>query len=236
MSGHSKWSTIKRQKAANDAVKGKVFGKLVKGISVAVKTGGGADPDTNPKLRMAIEAAKAANMPKDKIYHAINKASQEGENLEEILYEGFGPFGVGILIEAATDNRNRTGREIKNILDKSGGSLGQPGSVSHGFVSKGLIVVKKDLNNSEEQILKLIDVGVDDFLEEAEEIEIYTQISNLWDLYEKIEKNSFEILKSELTKVPTMNVSLDDNQKEAIFDLLLSLEEHDVVQNVYTNV
>lgn len=234
MSGHSKWSTIKRQKAANDSVKGKVFGKLVKGISVAVKTGGGSDPNMNPKLRMAIDAAKAFNMPKENIDRAINKASSENENIEEILYEGFGPFGVGILIEAATDNRNRTGREIKNLLDKSGGSLGQPGSVSHGFSVKGLITIKKEAN-FEDQLLKLIDLGINDFDEADDAIEIYTNPTDLWALRTKIEESGVAVLKSELVKIPAVYTQISEDQKEAILNLLSALDEHDDVQNVYTN-
>lgn len=142
MSGHSKWSTIKRQKAVTDQARGKIFSKLSKAISVAVKTGGSDNPDFNPKLRVAVETAKASNMPKSNIDRAIQRASEVGD-LTEVLYEGFGPYGVGVVVEATTDNKNRTSQEIKTIFDRSGGNLGGPGSVMFNFVKKGMIIIKR---------------------------------------------------------------------------------------------
>ncbi len=153
MSGHSHYATIKRQKGMKDAAKGKVFSKMGRAITIAVKSGGGiSDPNANYKLRMAVDAARAVNMPKENIERAISKAAGHSQSLDEIIYEGFGPGGVGIIVEAATDNRNRTAQEIKNIFERGGGNLGGPGSVAFNFDPKGLIVVKKG-EASEPQML-----------------------------------------------------------------------------------
>lgn len=142
MSGHSKWSTIKRKKETSDAARGKLFSKLSRAISIAVKTGGGPDPSSNSKLKVAIDAAKSANMPKINTERAISRGGGK-DNLEEITYEGFGPLSIGVLVEVTTDNRNRSGQDIKVLFEKGGGRLGGPGSVSHNFESKGLLLVKK---------------------------------------------------------------------------------------------
>ncbi len=234
MSGHSKWSTIKRQKAINDQARGKVFSKLAKAISIAVKTGGGGNPDANAKLRMAIETAKSENMPKINIDRAIEKASTQGENLEEIIYEGFGLNGVGILVEAATDNRNRTAQEIKGIFERGGGTMAGPGSVLFNFEHKGEIGVRTADVNAD--MLKVIDLGVEDVEENDHELSIYVNAQATHETVEKLESSGFVILSSKLIQKPK-NIVIITQQKEAtkLLALLENLEDSDDVQNVYTN-
>ncbi len=235
VSGHSKWSTIKRQKEANDQVKGKVFSKLVSSIAVAVKTGGGADPEANYKLRIAIDTAKAANMPKQNIERAIQKASSEGGALEEVQYEGFGPAGVGILVEAATDNRNRTGAEIKNIFEKRGGSFGSPGSVAFNFEKQGLLLLQKG-EQVEEQMLTLMDFDLLDLKETDDGIEAYVAANKLYDAKVKLENAGFIIKTTELVQIPKTMVEIQDPATEQkVINLLEALEDHDDVQKVFVN-
>lgn len=234
MSGHSKWATIKRQKGVNDAARGKLFSKLSKAISLAAKSG--PDPESNARLRVVVEQARNFNMPKDNIERAILKGSRSDVQLEEVTYEGFGPGGIGVIVEAATDNRNRTGSEIKNIFDKAGGSLGGPGSVSFNFSPRGIIVVQKG-ENSEEEILNLIDVGVEDVEESPEGLEVYVAPSEVGVTKDKIEKLGYKILSIDLVRKPKSYLFLEgkDDVKRAI-GLLEGLEELDDVQKVYTNL
>lgn len=234
MSGHSKWSTIKHKKAANDAAKGKIFSTLSKAITIAAKTGGGVDPDSNYKLRVVIDQARAENMPKHNIDRALSKAISSDENLEEITYEGFGPKGAGLLIEVVTDNKNRTVQEIKNILERGGGSLGGPGSVSFNFDSKSMIVIKKQAN-FDDQILSLIDAGVEDYEESNGAVAIYADSKSLFDLQEKMKKAGFEILESSLIKKPKNFLQLEKSDSDKMLALIETLEEHEDVQSVYTN-
>ncbi len=234
MSGHSKWSTIKRQKETKDQARGKIFSKLAKSIVVAVKAGGSSNPETNYKLRMAIETARAANMPKDNIERAISRAASEPANIEEITYEGFGPGGIGIIVEVATDNRNRTGQEIKNIFEKQRGSFA-PGALAHNFEPKGFLLVEKK-SPIDEQILALIDLGVEGVEEGEDGIEIYTSPQELFDKKNLIEKQGFKVLESSLTKKPKTFVLIKDPQtSQRVEALLHGLEEHEDVENVYTN-
>ncbi len=236
MSGHSHYATIKRQKGLKDAVKGKVFSKLGRAISIAVKTGGGPDPNANYKLRMAVDAARAENMPKDNIERAINKAAGEAGNMEEITYEGFGPGGVGVLVDAATDNRNRSAQEIKNIFDRAGGNMGGPGSVSFNFEAKGLIIVKKS-ENADEQMLTLIDLGVEDIQEIEDGLELYVPSEKVAEIRDILVSKGFDVVSMELTKRPKTHISVSDvNQAEKIMKLLDSLEEYEDVQKVYANL
>lgn len=232
MSGHSKWSTIKRAKAVNDNARGKVFSKLVRGITMAVKTGG-PDPVSNYRLRVAIEAARAENMPKETIERAISR-SEEGSALEEIVYEGFGPNGVGLLVYITTDNRNRTAQEIKNAFEKGGGSLGSPGSVSFNFESKGYLLVEKSVDIST-QMLSLIDLGVEDMEEAGEGIEAYTNSHELFSVKEKVEKAGFKVLAAELIQKPKSQVPVDKKVEDKLLELISSLESHDDVQKVFDN-
>ena len=234
MSGHSHYATIKRQKESNDAAKGKIFSKMARIIAIAAKTGGGADPESNYKLRMAIEQARAQNMPKVNIDRAIQKA-QGGGDLTEVTYEGYGPDGIAILVDAATDNRNRTAQEIKNIFERVGGSLAGPGSVSYNFDSKGVIVVKKE-TDTEEQMLRLIDMGVEDLEETRDAIEVYTAPDKAGEIRDQLRDNGFEVLSFNLVKKPKTYVMVDNPQKATkVMNFLESLDEHEDVQGVYSN-
>ncbi|OGM18482.1 hypothetical protein A2686_02650 [Candidatus Woesebacteria bacterium RIFCSPHIGHO2_01_FULL_38_10] len=235
MSGHSKWSTIKRQKGVRDIERGKVFSKLARAISIAVRAGKSSDPSANPKLRVAIEHARALNMPKDNIQRAISRGSGERKEFEEISYEGFGPSGVAVIVEAATDNRNRTGQEIKNIFERVGGNLVGPAAVSFNFEPRGLIVVKKE-KDSEEQMLKLIDAQVEDIDETGDALEIYVSPGNLADSCNTLKNLGFSIISSELVKKPKNLQTIEDRKTaEKLLNFLDSLENHEDVQKVYAN-
>ncbi len=235
MSGHSHFATIKRTKEANDAKKGKVFSKYAREIAIAVKTGGGTDPEFNYKLRMIIDKARSFNMPKDNIERAIQQAQGKQDNLEIVNYEGFGPCGVAVIVEAATDNRNRTAQEIKNIFEKAGGNLGGPGSVSFNFDSKGLLVVDKE-DNFEEQMLKLIDCGAEDVEEVGAEVEVYTSPDKLKDVRDRMEKSGFLIRSAELYMKPkTLQQINDPKDASKILSFVEQLGNDDDVQNVYAN-
>lgn len=233
MSGHSKWSTIKRQKGLNDKARGQTFSKLSRAITIAVKTGGGPNPDSNYRLRIAIDAARAENMPKDTIDRAINKASGS-ENVEEVTYEGFGPGGVALIIQAATDNRNRTSQEIKTILERGGGSMGQPGSVSFNFDPQGFLLVQK-AEDVEEQMLSLIDLGVDDMKETDEGLEVYVAPQELFESKKKIEEAGYSIKVAELIQKPKMYVDLDEAKAEKLYELLEKLDDLEDVQKIFEN-
>lgn len=232
MSGHSKWATIKRAKAANDTTRGKIFSKLVRGIALAAKAGG-PDPSSNYKLRAAIEAARAENMPKETIERAITKGSETAP-LEEIVYEGFGPGGVGVLVYAATDNRNRTAQEVKNVFERAGGSLGSPGSVSFNFEPKGFLLVEKSADTSA-QMLSLIDVGVEEIEETPEGIEAYVDSNDLFEAKSKIEDLGYKVITAELIQKPKTRIPIDSKAQEALLALVEELEAHDDVQKVFDN-
>lgn len=235
MSGHSHYATIKRQKETKDAARGNLFSKLSKMIQIAIKTGGGPVPESNFKLRVAIEKAKSFNMPKDNIERILKSAQSKMESIEEVVYEGFGPCGVAVIVETATDNRNRTGQEIKNIFERVGGSLGGPGSVSYNFENKGYLLIKK-MDNTEDQTLSLIDMGVDDVEETDEGIEVYTQPEKLKEVRENVETAGMEILKTELRMEPKNYIELSKPEdSEKITKFLDTLEEHDDVQRVFSN-
>ena len=236
MSGHSHYATIHRAKEANDAQKGKAFSKIAREIAIAVRLGGGSDPDSNSKLRVAMEHARGVNMPKDNVERAISKASSTAENLEQVIYEGFGPSGVGIMVDTTTDNRNRTGQEIKNILERSGGNMAGPGSVSFNFEPRGLIVVKKDAD-VQEQMLKLIDAGVDDLDETSDGVEVYVSGEMLSSIRTELETKGFTVLSAELIQRPKNFIIIEDEGVASrLLNLLDKLEEHDDVQRVYANL
>lgn len=235
MSGHSKWSTIKRKKQAEDIARGKLFSKLSKAISVAVKSGGSDDPEINPKLRVAIDQAKAANMPKDNIERAISKGSGAGEDLSEVVYEGYGPGGVAIIVETATDNRNRTAQEIKSFFERGGGSLAGPGAVSYNFERKGLILVKK-MKDVEEQMLDIIDTGVEDVEETQDGIEAYVEADETSKHASVLKEKGHEIKEIDLVQRPKVVKRIDDARKaEKMLKFLDNLENHDDVQKVFAN-
>jgi len=238
MSGHSKWSTIKRQKEANDAKRGQIFTKLAKAITIAVRSGGGiADPEKNFKLRLSIEKARSLNMPKENIQRAIDRGSgtKGGVDWSEVVYEGYGPEGIAVIVEAATDNRNRTGAEIKNIFERAGGSLAGPGAVSFQFKKVGLLTVTKK-DNVDEQILSLIDLGAQDVEEGIDMIEVYTNPEELKEIKNRFEEKDFEVLEAELIMKSVNDVSIDEASKAAkVLKFIELLEDHDDVQKVYSN-
>lgn len=235
MSGHSKWSTIKRQKEATDIKRGKIFSKLAKAITITAREG--ADANTNFKLRLEIERAKQVNMPKENIKRAIDKASGgtgEGQ-LEEVIYEGYGPGGIAVIAEAATDNRNRTTAEIKKMFERGGGSLGGPGSVGYQFKPMGLITVQKGAK-PDEQILKIIDLEVEEVEEAADALEVYVQSQNLGKVKESLDQGGFKVLNVELAKQPENEVQINDPEKAVkILKFMDSLQEHDDIQKIYAN-
>lgn len=237
MSGHSKWSTIKRKKGANDAKRGKIFSKLIKEITVAARQGGG-DPDGNPRLRSAIAIAKTENMPKDNIARAIAKGSGggDGDTYEEILYEGYGPGGVAILVECMTDNRNRTVADIRHYFAKSNGNLGENGCVAWMFDKKGQILVERSTISEEELMDKAIEAGAEDIIEEENEYQILTGVEDFNDVRDTLEEQGVQLLEASISMIPknTIDVS-QENIASSLLKLLENLEDHDDVQKVHAN-
>lgn len=238
MSGHSKWATIKRKKAKVDAQRGKVFTRLAKEIIVAARQGG-PDPEGNARLKTAIMRAKEANIPNDNIMRAIQKGAGEtgGANYEEIIYEGYGPGGVAVMLEIMTDNRNRTAGEIRFIFSKNGGNLGETGCVAWMFNEKGIIVVEKADNKLDEDeiMLNAIDAGAQDFNTEDDLYEIVCDPADLQPVRESLEKAGIKIASAEVTMAPQTTVNLEGNKAEQMMRLMEALEDHDDVQNVYAN-
>lgn len=241
MSGHSKWSTIKRQKGANDAKRGQAFTKLSMAITLAVKEGGGiADPASNFKLRLAIDAAKTANMPKDTIDRAVARASgKDASEMSEVVYEGFGPGGFSVIAEAITDNKQRTTPEIKSTFDKNGGTLGVVGSVSYQFEKKGQIVVKKGSMSFDEIFLVGVEAGADDVEDsvEGDEIVIYTSSDMVGSVRDALTNQGLDIVSAELIMKPIVNKVIEgDTEAEKAVSFLEKLEEHPDVQRVFANI
>jgi YebC/PmpR family DNA-binding regulatory protein len=236
MAGHSHWAQIKRKKAAQDAKRGQLFTKLIREIIVAVKTGGSGDPELNPRLRAAIQAAKAANMPKENIERAIKKALglEEGTQYEEAFFEGYGPGGVAILISAITDNRKRTVSELRHLFNKYGGNLAEPGAVSYLFEQKGLIVVPK---KEEEKVLEIaIEKGAEDTKEYESEIEVITDPSQFEEIKKALEDAGVEIISAKVTMVPKTIVPVEDEATaNNLLKLMEALDDLDDVQQVYAN-
>jgi len=235
MSGHSHYATIKRQKETKDTARGNLFSKLARAITIAAKAGGGPDPDSNFKLRVAMDAGRAANMPKENIERAISKALGP-ETIEEVTYEGYGPFGVAVVVEAATDNRNRTGQEIKNIFERGGGSLAGPGAVSFNFEQKGILLVEKSVD-PQSQMLSLIDMGVEDVEETTDAIEVYVAPDKLAQTRQKLLDAGLKVTSAELYLKPK-NLQLVTDPKAAarVLSFLDSLEDLEDVQKVHANV
>ena len=236
MSGHSKWHNIQAKKGKADAPRGKAFTKLGRELLIAVKEGG-PDPAGNSKLKNVIAKCKAANMPNDTINNAIKKASTSNENYEEIVYEGYGPNGVAVIVEAATDNKNRTAADVRHVFDKAGGNLGTTGCVSYMFNKKGVIIIEKDSTEMEEDELMMLalDAGAEDFKSEEEIYEIITEPSDFDTVREKLEESGLEFLEASVQMVPTTTVSLDEKGVEKMERLLERLDELDDVSNVYHN-
>jgi YebC/PmpR family DNA-binding regulatory protein len=236
MSGHSKWSQIKRKKGAADAKRGQVFTKLIKEITVAARFGGG-DPEGNARLRTAIAAAKAENMPKDNIERAIKKGTGEleGVTYEEFPYEGYGPGGAAVLVEVLTDNKNRTTAEIRHIFSRSGGNLGEAGSVAWMFHKKGYIVIDKAAIDEDKLMEVTLDAGAEDIEASDKEYEVTTDPQKLAAVKKALEKARIKYQVAELTMYPQSTIALDGKHAEQMLRLMEQLEEHDDVQKVYSN-
>ncbi|KAB0665775.1 YebC/PmpR family DNA-binding transcriptional regulator [Oryzomonas japonica] len=235
MSGHNKWSTIKHKKGAADAKRGKVFTKLIKEISVAAKLGGG-DPNGNPRLRTAVDKAKAENMPKDNIDRAIKKGTggMEGVTYEEIVYEGYGPGGAAVLVEVLTDNRNRSVSDIRSIFTKNNGNMGEAGCVAWMFSKKGLIVYDNSVD-FEQLFEAAIEAGAEDVAEQDDQIEVTTEPGSFIEVREALAAKGFKMVSAEITMIPQTQVELEGRHAETMLKLMDKLEDNDDVQNVYAN-
>jgi YebC/PmpR family DNA-binding regulatory protein len=237
VSGHSKWSTIKRKKGANDAKRGKIFTKLIKEITVAAKMGGG-DPDGNPRLRSAVTAAKSENMPKDNIERAIKKGigDLDGAVYEEILYEGYGPGGVAVLVETMTDNKNRTVADIRHYFAKSNGNLGESGCVAWMFDKRGVIEVDAEGVDEEELMDMAIEAGAEDVVEDETTFQILTAPEDFSEVVDSLEKSGVKTVEASISMVPKNTVDVtEDNVANSLIKLLDNLEDHDDVQKVHAN-
>ena len=234
MSGHSKWSTIKRKKGAADAKRGVVFTRMSKDITMAARDGGG-DPDMNPSLRLAIKKAKISNMPAANIDRAIKKGTGDlpGMVFEDFIYEGYGPNGIAILIEVLTDNKNRTFPEIKSIMSKNGGNIGESGCVNWMFEKKGIITIARELLG-EEKVLEILDMGVEDINEEEESYEIITSPENFGDISKKIEEQNIDF-DGQISLIPNNVVEVSEDSANKIIKLLELIEEQEDVQKVHSN-
>lgn len=236
MSGHSKWHTIKHKKGAADAKRGRLFTKLIKEITVAARLGGG-DPDGNPRLRTVILAARAANMPKDNIDKAVKKGTGElpGVSYEEVAYEGYGPGGVALYVQALTDNRNRTLPEIRHLFSKFGGNLGESNCVSWMFEKKGYLVVPKG-KGSEEQLLEVVlEAGGDDVRDDGESWEVLTPPDRLEAVREALQARGISVTTSEVSMVPKTTVKVTGKKVPQLLTMIDAIEDHDDVQNVWAN-
>lgn len=237
MSGHSKWSTIKRKKGAADAKRGKIFTKLIKEITLAARLGGG-DPEGNPRLRAAILEAKNENMPKDNIDRAIKKgvgAAEGGVNYEELTYEGYGPGGVAVLVEVMTDNKQRTVAEIRHIFSKSGGNLGENGCVAWIFEKKGMILI--DAQTVEEDMLMemVLEADAEDVQHDGDEFVVVTSVAGFETIKDVLAKEKISFSEAKITMIPQNEVKLDAGKAEQLFRMMEKLEDNDDVQNVYAN-
>ena len=236
MAGHSKWANIKRRKGAQDAVRGKLFTKLIKEIMVAAKMGGG-DLDANPRLRLAVDKAKSNSMPRKNIEKAIAKASGElgGENYETLMYEGYGPAGVAVLVECLTDNRNRTSSDVKHAFSKAGGNLGAPGSVAYQFSKKGVFTVSK-VSADEDTIMMAVLEGGGDDVEDADEEWVVTCEANAYqDCRQALMDIDCDVVRGEITQIPDNEVVVSESDAAKVVRLLDHLDDLDDVQETYTN-
>jgi YebC/PmpR family DNA-binding regulatory protein len=236
MSGHSKWSSIKHKKGAADARRGKLFTKLARAITVAARDGGG-NPDANPALGMAVQKARDASMPKDNIQRAIDRGTGEGagaEAIESAVYEGYGPGGAAILVEALTDNRNRTGAEIRHAFEKHGGRLGEPGSVSWQFEKRGVILVDGE-RYGEDDLIPAIDAGAEDVVEDGDLLKVLTAPSDLTAVRAALEQAGVEVQSAEVSMEPKSTVAVGEGEAPALLRLMDALEEHDDVEAVHAN-
>jgi YebC/PmpR family DNA-binding regulatory protein len=236
MSGHSKWHTIKHKKAAADSKRGRVFTKLLKEITVAARIGGG-NPDGNPRLRTVLLAARAANMPKDNIEKAVKKGTGElpGVSYEEVTYEGYGPGGVAIYMQALTDNRNRTLPEIRHLFSKYGGNLGESNCVSWMFEKKGYIVLPKGKGSEEDLLEVVLNAGGDDVRDDGESWEVLTPPEKLEMVKEALTSRGLAVSSAEVSMVPKTSVKIEGRKAQQLLSMVEALEDHDDVQNVWAN-
>ncbi len=237
MSGHSKWHSIKHKKGALDAKRGKIFTKMIKEITVATRTGGSGDVDANARLRKAVSDAKAANMPNDTIDRAIKRGMGEGEgaNYDEVTYEGYGPNGVAVMVEAMTDNRNRTVAEIRHIFSKNGGNMGESGSVGWMFDKKGYIVVDKVAKSEEDLFEIAVGAGADDMQDEGDVFEILTAVENFDTVLDAVKAAGIEPQAAEISQIPQNYIKLEGQDAKTMLKLYDALEDNDDVQKVYAN-
>lgn len=237
MSGHSKWASIKHKKAATDAKRGKLFTKLIKEITVAARHGGG-NPDANPRLRVAIQRAKDANMPQDNIDRAVKKGTGElpGVTYEEVAYEGYGPKGIAIMIEALTDNKNRTTSEVRNLFTKKNGNMAGSGSVSWMFEKKGYFLIKKGQVSEDKLMSIALEAGAEDMTDEGDSFAIKTQPHDFEKVKQALGEKEVKTEAAELTMIPKSTIKVTEKSvAEQVLALMESLEDHDDVQNVYAN-
>jgi YebC/PmpR family DNA-binding regulatory protein len=236
MSGHSKWHTIKHKKGALDAKRGKLFTKLIREMTIAARIGGG-DPDANPRLRTAVDKAKASNMPSDNITRAIKKGTGEleGTTYEELLLEGYGPGGVAILVEGSTDNRNRTVSEIRHLFTKNGGNLGGAGSVAYMFKPKGVIAIAADKTTEEKLMEIALEAGAEDIESESQGFTVYTTQHDFEAVRDAIKKAGIEPDEAEVKKLADNNIALEGAKAQQLLKLVEALDDHDDVQNVWDN-
>lgn len=239
MSGHSKWSQIKRQKGVADVKRGATFTKVASAITVAVREGGGGDPASNFKLRLVMDQARAVNMPKDNIQRAVDRGlgkGTEGVQLSSVTYEGYGPGKVALMIEAVTDNKNRTTPEVKSVLEKSGGSFVTPGTVSWMFSDSGLIAISKNGKSFDELFEAAVEAGADDVEDSGDSIEVYTKPNELDKVKNALSERGLAIQNAELAKRPTTTVEINDAEvQRKLFDVMERLEDLDDVQKVWSN-
>lgn len=236
MSGHSKWSTIKRKKGAADAQRGKVFTKLIKEVTVAARLGGG-DINGNPRLRSAVAAAKTANMPNTNVERAIKKGTGEleGVEYEEVCYEGYGPGGVAILVETVTDNRNRTVSEVRNLFSKYNGNMGETGCVSWMFTKLGVVIIPREGVDEDRLMEQALEIGAEDIKTEEDVFEVRCSPNDVEDVSEALKKAGFSVESAEISMLPQTTVKLEGRNAEVMMRLLGLLEDHDDVQNVWAN-
>jgi YebC/PmpR family DNA-binding regulatory protein len=237
MSGHSKWHSIRHKKGITDAKRGKIFTKIIKEVVVAARLGGD-DLEANPRLRTAVLKAKGANMPKDNIERAIKKGAGGGDGTEytELMYEAYGPGGVGLLIEVLTDNRNRSAAEIRNLLQKAGGNLGESGSVAYLFSRKGVIGFDSERYNEDQVMEVALEAGAEDVATDGDTIEVLTEQADFHEALKAIEESGLEHTIAELAWLPGLNVNVDESKVESALRLIEALEDHEDVQQVSTNM
>ncbi len=237
MAGHSKWKNIQNRKGAQDAKRGKIFQKMSREIYVAAKSGGD-DPDINPALRLAIDKAKGVNVPNDVIQRAMDKATGSGadENYEEVIYEGYGPAGVAVLVYTLTENRNRTGPNMRVAFNKNHGSLGETGSVNYLFERKGRLFIERTAETDEDAVMMAaLEAGADDIVSTADGFEILTEPSEFLNVKEALKAENMEFISAEVDMVPSVYADLNEEQEEQFLNMIDALEDDDDVQNVYHN-